>query len=84
MKKMMSMLAAAAFAVLAGVNVYNAQATELAMSDLQMENVEALACKDCERSACPYKEYLDHCPLTDGCPCWHYGTLIGHFCCDCK
>ena len=40
MKKIMSMLAAAAFA---GVNVYNAQVTETAMSDLQMENLEALA-----------------------------------------
>ncbi|MBQ3635131.1 MAG: hypothetical protein II951_05880 [Bacteroidales bacterium] len=37
------MLAASAFAVVAGVNVYNAQVTETAMSDLQMENIEALA-----------------------------------------
>ena len=43
MKKIMSMMATAVFAVVAGVNVYNAQTTELAMSDLQMENLEALA-----------------------------------------
>ena len=48
MKKIMSMLATAVFAVVAGVNVYNAQTTELAMSDLQMENIEALADDCCE------------------------------------
>ena len=35
------MVAAVVVAAVAGVNVYEAQVTETAMSDLQMENIEA-------------------------------------------
>lgn len=41
MKKVNGIVAAVAFAAVAGVNVYNAQVTETAMCDLQMENIEA-------------------------------------------
>ena len=43
MKKMIFSLFAVAMVAVAGVNVYKVSASEVAMSDLQKENVEALA-----------------------------------------
>lgn len=47
MKKVMGIVAAVVVVAVAGVNAYNAQVTETAMSDLQLENLEALGCEEC-------------------------------------
>jgi hypothetical protein len=72
MKKVIGMVAA-----VAGVNVYNAQVTETAMSDMQLENIEALA------SGEPYtiKQCIGYCKsglLSNSAP--SYSVSFGRLC----
>ena len=56
----------AAVAMVAGINVFNAQKTEL-MSDIAMENVEALANNEIKEGKWTVTIYtVDHWKCTDG------------------
>jgi|GEM_PF-1648743 len=69
--KIYKTLAVAAAAAIAGITTYNANKSQETLSDLQLENIEALGSAEVPpavKSSCPNYTY---------CPCWYEGERFG-------
>ena len=73
MKKLMNILAVALFVVFAGYNVYKSQKAEV-MSDIAMENVEALADFEMNTDDCDYSPDQE-CIVVDVTPTGNFGRM---------
>ena len=74
-KKLMKVAFVAAIALVGGINVYNAQKSDV-FSDIVLANVEALAEEEWTSSACWWVWQYTICDYIgnyEGCPCGSHG-----------
>ena len=76
-KYLLKGLAVAAFAMIAGYNVYRSESKIEGMSELALENLEALAREEWGNGTCYWEQLYTRCTPTGktqiGCPCGALG-----------